>query len=293
MQIAPGQDLSSLNSLRSEAAHGDPESLKKAAQQFEALLLQQMIKSMRDAVPRADGEASSAMGKYESLHDRELAQQLARRGTLGLAETIERQLSGTSPAPVSPDQLRIRRTQANATVHPAAQSQLSNTERQYINQVRPHAAKAAARLGINAEILIAQSALETGWGQFVPENEQGESSHNYFGIKADSRWSGKHVAHRTTEFQGNRARTQIATFRAYQSAEQSFEDYADFVSSQPRYQAARQAGSGQGYLKELQRAGYATDPQYAEKVLGLMPRVRPPSSFAAHQRVDANSNTGS
>lgn len=293
MQVAPGQDLSSLNALRSDAAKGDPQSLKKAAQQFEALLLQQMIKSMRDAVPRADGEASSAMSQYESLHDQQLAQQLARRGTLGLAETIERQLSGNPASPTSPGQLRIRRSQAPALVPGSIESRPGDLAVQYIERVRPSAAKAAAKLGVSPEVLIAQSALETGWGQFVPQNVQGKSSHNYFGIKADSRWDGEQVTHRTTEFQNGRARSQYASFRAYASDEQSFNDYADFILSEPRYAKALKADSTQAYLGELQRAGYATDPRYAEKILGLLPRVRSELSTATHQRVSANSSTGS
>lgn len=293
MHVAPGQDLSSLNSLRSNAAQGDSQSLKKAAQQFEALLLQQMIKSMRDAVPRANGQASSAMSQYESLHDQQLAQALARKGTLGLAETIERQLSGTPALPLSPDRLHLGRTPAAAAAPGVEGLKPGAAQTRFIDQVRPYAERAAARLGIDPDILVAQAALETGWGQFVPRNAEGESSHNYFGIKADSRWHGDRVTHRTTEFQGGRARAQVASFRAYPSAEQSFEDYAEFVSQQPRYEQALKAGSPQRYLNELQRAGYATDPHYAEKILSILPRLRPDPAIAAQQSSDAGIGTGS
>ena len=287
MHVAPGQDLSSLNSLRSNAAQGDSQSLKKAAQQFEALLLQQMIKSMRDAVPRANGQASSAMSQYESLHDQQLAQELARKGTLGLAETIERQLSGTPALPVSPDRLHLHRASATAGASGVEGLKPGGAQTQFISEVRPYAERAAARLGIDPDILVAQAALETGWGQFVPRNAQGESSHNYFGIKADSRWEGEQVTHRTKEFLGGRARSQVASFRAYSSAQQSFEDYAEFVASQPRYQQALNASSAHSYLNELQRAGYATDPHYADKIMGILPRLRPDASMAAQQSLDA------
>ena len=164
MHVAPGQDLSSLNSLRSNAAQGDSQSLKKAAQQFEALLLQQMIKSMRDAVPRANGQASSAMSQYESLHDQQLAQELARKGTLGLAETIERQLSGTPALPVSPDRLHLGRASVTAGASGVEGLKPGAAQTRFISEVRPYAERAAARLGIDPDILVAQAALETGWG---------------------------------------------------------------------------------------------------------------------------------
>ncbi|HEX4872853.1 MAG TPA: flagellar assembly peptidoglycan hydrolase FlgJ, partial [Nevskiaceae bacterium] len=156
---------------------------------------------------------------------------------------------------------------------PAANDNRSSSveARRFVQQMRPHAERAAARLGVPAELLLAQAALETGWGSRLPRHADGRESHNYFGIKADRRWQGEAVRTRTREVVDGQSRSETAAFRAYASVGQGFEDYAHFLQSQPRYaEALKVAHDPRRFAEGLQKAGYATDPDYAEKILRVM-----------------------
>ncbi|WP_320826942.1 flagellar assembly peptidoglycan hydrolase FlgJ [Reinekea sp.] len=148
----------------------------------------------------------------------------------------------------------------------AGKSALFDSPEAFIASLMPHAEKAAQKIGLEPKILLAQAALETGWGQHVIADQNGQSSHNLFGIKADQRWQGDVASTTTHEFIDGRQLTIKAPFRAYESIEDSFDDYVQFVQDSPRYQAALAAESGDDYLQALQAAGYATDPRYAEKI---------------------------
>lgn len=145
-------------------------------------------------------------------------------------------------------------------------SALFDSPEAFIANLMPHAEKAAQKIGLDPHILVAQAALETGWGKHVIADGDGQSSHNLFGIKADQRWRGETASTTTHEFIDGRQITIKAPFRAYPSIEDSFDDYVQFVQDSPRYQAALAADTGDDYLQALQDAGYATDPQYAEKI---------------------------
>jgi len=137
----------------------------------------------------------------------------------------------------------------------------------YINDVWPHALRASEKLGIDADVLMAQSALETGWGKHLPVNADGSNSYNLFGIKADHRWQGDKVEITTREFRHGVMQQEKSSFRSYGSVAEAFEDYADFIMNSPRYQKALEHGyDGEAYARELQKAGYATDPDYASKI---------------------------
>ena len=143
-------------------------------------------------------------------------------------------------------------------------------KQQFISQLWPHAQQAARELGVDPKLLIAQAALETGWGQAVIKTPQGGSSFNLFNIKADKSWQGKQAKALTVEFDGHVAKKESAGFRAYQSYRDSFNDYADFIKTNPRYGAALKNVSNPGrYMSELQQAGYATDPNFADKVMTI------------------------
>jgi flagellar protein FlgJ len=148
----------------------------------------------------------------------------------------------------------------------AGKSALFDSPEAFIARLMPHAEKAAQKIGLEPKILLAQAALETGWGQHVIADADGQSSHNLFGIKADQRWQGDTASTTTHEFIDGRKITIKAPFRAYTSIEDSFDDYVQFVQDSPRYQEALAAESGDDYLQALQAAGYATDPRYAEKI---------------------------
>lgn len=140
----------------------------------------------------------------------------------------------------------------------------------FMSQLLPHAQQAANELGVDANVLLAQAALETGWGKAVIKNTQGDSSFNLFNIKADKSWQGKQARVSTLEYDGGVARKEMAGFRSYDSYKQSFDDYVDFIKSNPRYgEALKKAGNAAQYVRELQKAGYATDPRYAEKIMSI------------------------
>lgn len=147
------------------------------------------------------------------------------------------------------------------------------SKQDFINQLLPHAQQAAQTLGVDANLLLAQAALETGWGQAVVKNGQGDSSFNLFNIKADKSWQGKQAKSLTLEFDGSVAKKEVAGFRSYGSYKDSFDDYVNFIKSNPRYsEALKKAGNAEQYIHELQQAGYATDPHYAAKVMSIYNR---------------------
>ncbi|MCQ8102552.1 flagellar assembly peptidoglycan hydrolase FlgJ [Methylomonas sp. SURF-2] len=140
----------------------------------------------------------------------------------------------------------------------------------FMSQLLPHAREAANELGVDANVLLAQAALETGWGKSVIKNSQGDSSFNLFNIKADKSWQGRQARVSTLEYDGAVARREMAGFRSYDSYKQSFDDYVNFIKSNPRYgEALKKAGNPAQYVRELQKAGYATDPRYAEKIMSI------------------------
>ncbi len=158
-------------------------------------------------------------------------------------------------------------TSASEVVAEKAQPQRFETPEQFVQTLLPLAETVAAELGVDPKVLLAQSALETGWGRYLVQRPEGGSSHNLFNIKADSRWSGENASVGTVEFRDGVAQKERAAFRVYDSYEASFRDYAEFLRNSPRYQhALEQAADPYQYLSRLQEAGYATDPEYAEKI---------------------------
>lgn len=147
------------------------------------------------------------------------------------------------------------------------------TPARFVADLRPLAVAAAARLGVEPEVLLAQAALETGWGRHIAA-AAGASSNNLFNIKASRDWPGDTVRRAVLEYRDGVAVREVATFRAYGSLAESFADYASFLQSSPRYaRALAKAADGEAYLRELQDAGYATDPRYADKVIGVWSRI--------------------
>jgi len=140
----------------------------------------------------------------------------------------------------------------------------------FVRQLQPYAEQAARELGIEPKVLLAQAALETGWGRSVRKNNDGSNTFNLFNIKADKAWQGKQAKVSTLEFEQGVAKKVKAGFRSYASFQESFKDYVAFIKSNPRYgDALKQVGNGNRYLQELQEAGYATDPNYANKVMRI------------------------
>ena len=142
---------------------------------------------------------------------------------------------------------------------------------QFVEAILPHAREAADELGVSPKVLVAQSALETGWGKHIPHDDNGRASHNFFGIKADRGWDGDRQVHGTLEFESGSLVRKQAAFREYDSMAASFNDFARFIRDNPRYgQALEARNDPEQFARELQQAGYATDPQYADKLISIM-----------------------
>lgn len=293
-------DLSSVRQLRSRLSNGDGKNLSAAAKQFEAIFVSMMLKSMRQAQDVLADESSPFNSEhvkfYRDMYDQQLAEHLSQGGGIGLAKLIEQQLGGASahftPASVLRNDANLSslseklRQQTNVplnipsapsvleTVKPAFKTSLFDSAQTFIDEVRPHAERAASALGTDAESLIAQAALETGWGKHVIHQGDGTPTFNLFGIKANRQWQGDHAVVDTIEFDGAVASTQKAAFRAYSSLAEAVDDYVSFVKEHPRYQhALANVTNAQEYFTQLQSAGYATDPAYAEKIMSVYRRL--------------------
>jgi len=276
-------DFEGLSELRSRARTNSEDTLHEVAGQFEALFIQMMLKSMRDA-GLGEGLLDSEHTKtYQAMFDKQISIDLSKRQGLGLAEMMVRQLSraggdngGHQPqaAPQSPISQALVRSAAGVAVPahsraaPAPNTDWSpDSPQAFVTELWPHAEHTARKLRVAPEALIAQAALETGWGKHVMSRPDGHSSFNLFGIKADTRWTGERVSSETIEFRDGLMRKERATFRAYASLAEGFADYADFLQSNPRYQEAlNKASDAGGFAQALAAAGYATDPEYASKI---------------------------
>lgn len=266
-------DANSLNNLKYAARDNSPESIKAAAVQFEALMINMMLKSMRDATPKEGMFDSEQSRTFVSMLDQQLSQQIASRGT-GLADMLARQLQ-IKQSSVTPEQLdSLAPTERNI---PLATSPTANTAfqsssvpqnaREFVQQMSQHAEAASQDSGIPANLMLGQAALETGWGKRQITGTDGTASNNLFGIKATSSWKGKTVEALTTEYINGVPQKRIEKFRAYDSYADSFRDFANMMRNNPRYDnVMSNTGSTAGYAQAMQDAGYATDPQYASKL---------------------------
>ena len=299
-------DVQGLNSLRQSARQNSPEALKASAQQFEGLFINMMLKSMRQATAAAGQEQSQDSQLYTSMLDQQLSQTMAQRG-IGLADMMLRQLqrqpgapSGSGAAAGAAGQLSgagrpapavaasahalasnapaVGAAAASAT-RPASSgaapaASMSERVQDFLQGMGRHAEQAAQRIGLPSSFIVGQAALESGWGQRQIKNADGTTSHNLFGIKAGPGWKGKVAEVVTTEYVGGVAQRQVAKFRAYDSYAEAFNDYASMLLNNPRYQSLLAAGQTvAGFAQGMQKAGYATDPAYADKLARVIRRT--------------------
>jgi len=275
-------DFSGLKKLKLAAKNNDPAALEEVAKQFESFFVKMMLKQMRDA-SLSDGLFDNDQSRlYQDMMDQQLALNISDNKSFGIADSIIRQLkrseksSGegeTMELNALPQRVNFQRTMLKLSNNIQTNESHFQTPTDFINTMRPYAEEAAGKLGIPANILLAQSALETGWGNKVIQHGDGKNSHNLFGIKADQRWDGQHVNVSSLEYIDGKAKREFSNFKVYDSYKQSFEDYVDFIKGNDRYSSALQSNdNGEAYIKALQDAGYATDPQYANKVMDIVQR---------------------
>ena len=303
-------EFEGLNALKTQARTDKEGALREVAKQFEGLFLQEMVKSMRkagDVFAEGNFLNSKQSEFYREMFDNQLSLTLSQKQGTGLAEALVRQLSRQIPGmnqngepmaahktdlndydrslPVLskrlPEQVKEVNRVAESVNFPAidqAPEQLSEplperfeSPEDFVRQLLPLAERAAESSGINPRVMIAQAALETGWGRHMIRGEADSPSFNLFGIKADQRWSGQSVDIATTEFREGVPMNERASFRAYPDYESSFRDYVAFLESNPRYKNVLGAADDPDqFARGLQEAGYATDPDYGEKIRRIL-----------------------
>jgi flagellar protein FlgJ len=306
-------DVREMGSLKQSARAGSPEALKSAATQFEAMFVNMMMKSMREATPQ-DGMMDSQQTKmFTTMLDQQTSQNIAKKG-IGLSDMLIRQLSKTTDSQAlaigadgnaSSDangnggnggsfgglaslmDAKLQRAiaaaggnGADATLTLVGNGAAAGNRgsqaahvRNFQDKLSAHAEEASRATGIPAKFMLGQAALESGWGKREIKGRDGTNSNNLFGIKATGDWKGKVVEATTTEYVNGRAQTKVERFRAYDSYSDSFKDYAKLLANNPRYEKVlASAGDAASFAQGLQKAGYATDPNYANKLTSIIKR---------------------
>jgi len=271
-------DFQGLERLRASAGRQDPAALREAAQQFEGLFTAMMLKSMRESSLGGGLGDSQETQTYQEMYDQQLALQMAHHGKgLGLADMLMQQLTRSNAGQTATATTSQASGSAATTASGSAGSDnVSSAQRaDFVRSLEPLAQSAGSSLGVAPDTLIAQAALETGWGRSMPTDASGRSSSNLFGVKTGASWRGASAQATTTEFnQGTPATTQ-ASFRSYDNTAQSVSDYVSLLSTSPRYAGAVGAGDdAHAFASGLQRGGYSTDPDYVNKLVATVATVR-------------------
>lgn len=286
-------DFARFGTMRARAHRDSDGTMAQVADEFEAMFAELMLKAAREA-DHGDGLfESSELNTYHELFDSQLAQSLAKSQDFGFSKMLTQQFAGElaqarTRASEDGTQVPVKTTTLNSiesprrggvTMLPPALREsvfkkcpeLSVERQSFVDEIAPIAQAAADSLGVAPRALMAQAALESGWGKHVIRMPDGSSSHNYFGIKASPGWNGAMVKVATTEYVGGRAVTVNAKFRAYPDAKSAFQDYVDFIGRNPRYEQALAHGTNAAlYARHLEAAGYATDPNYANKIMAIL-----------------------
>lgn len=300
-------DFTGLNALKNGAREDKQTALEEIARQFESMFLSEMLKSMRkagDVLSEGNYLKSSQSEFYRDMFDSQMSLTMASGQGTGLADALVRQLGKYIPGadeqgaplashktaladynrslpPLSP---RLPERVEDVTKAAAENSSLPASDagawpeqfespEHFVSTLLPVAESISADTGIDPKLMVAQAALETGWGRHMIRGDDSQPSYNLFGIKADSRWQGDAVTITTTEFREGVPMKERADFRAYPDYESSFRDYVKFLESNPRYRdVLASADQPDVFARKLQEAGYATDPQYGDKINQIMNR---------------------
>jgi flagellar protein FlgJ len=287
-------DVQGFDTLRARANASPQEGMKMAARQFDAVFTQMMLKSMRDATP-ADGPFDSHdTATFTSMLDQQLAQQMSSKG-IGVADAMLKQLmrnagvpgdAGNAGSTAALDALEKAYGNASANGSLASGKGYSSNSAltppvrgngesakvdAFVGKLAAPAQAASAATGIPARFIIGQAALESGWGKGEIKKANGMTSHNVFGIKATKDWTGKTVSTVTTEYVNGQPKRVVEKFRAYGSYDEAMTDYANILKNNPRYASVLSTSrDATSFANGMQRAGYATDPHYAKKLISIM-----------------------
>jgi len=299
-------DFAGLTALKKQVQANDPKAIRAAAQQFESLFTDMMLKAMRAAKLGEGLGESDQSDFYQDMYDQQLSLEISQGKGLGLADMLVQQLTrrglikgaaagttsagttsagaartgaaraATTPTGTTPTGTTPTGTTSTGAARAAGPGALTDRQRiGFIRAMTPYAQRAGAALGVSPDSIIGQAALETGWGQHVPAGTGGASSHNLFGVKAGADWSGASVSAETTEYRAGAPAAQTQSFRAYSSLQQGVNDYVTLLRRQPAYQAALGTGDDvAAFAAGLQRGGYATDPDYVQKLSATVASVR-------------------
>lgn len=301
-------DQNSLNAVKLMGKHNDPQALKEVAKKFEAMFMQQVMKSMRDA-NEVFSEGGLFDSKEEKFHQDMLDQQLVVNLTsgegMGLAKALYAQLTKNQKPkeeqilldeskntfqvnnpPLTSLGLQIKPViglvsksdmVSGSSKNDSASKQLGSSKKSlslepesFIAQIKPYAEKAAKALDVGVDVILAQTALETGWGKYVLHDEQGKNTFNLFNVKGGASWNGGKVSTSTLEVVDGTTVKQKAAFRQYASYEECFDDYVSLIKESSRYSDLANTQTSEDYARKLQKAGYATDPNYAKKIIKVM-----------------------
>lgn len=305
-------DVQALAKIKADLRRDDPQAIQAAARQFDAVLLQMMLKSMRAATPQTGPFESDQTRFYQELLDAQLAQAMAAKGGVGLAAVIEKQLSRTDATQASSGEKGLPLTPsprsmplglprayplpeggkpapaislAGSPVRPSLIEGTAHavppTPNAFVSALWPHAIATSQATGIPAQFIVGHAALESAWGRSELRFSDGRPSHNLFGIKAGGHWQGDTVETSTTEYVNGIPEKRVERFRAYSSYAEAFKDYTQLLMQSPRYAAVVGSRDAASFARGLQKAGYATDPAYAsklERVIGGLAQMRVSSS---------------
>ncbi|MFJ1230842.1 flagellar assembly peptidoglycan hydrolase FlgJ [Yersinia proxima] len=285
-------DVRSLDALKREVKSNSSEGIKEAAKQMEGMFIQMMLKSMRDASFKDGLLHSQASDMFTSMYDQQISQNIADQSKMGFADLMVKQMGGettavhntpgAAPAPYSLNLDLLKRQYAAPL--PPAQSQNEGEAIRYtgkgekntsfISRMLGPAIAAAQKSGIPHQLIIAQAALESGWGNKEIATTSGKPSHNLFGIKATPDWKGDTTEIMTTEYINGAPQKVKAAFRVYPSYSEALSDYTSLLMNNPRYQNVAQSASPEHAARALQSGGYATDPSYAKKLISIIQQVK-------------------
>jgi flagellar protein FlgJ len=287
-------DAQSLNELKVKAGQDPKANIRPVARQVEGMFVQMMLKSMREALPKDGLFSSDSTRLYTSMYDQQIAQQMTAGKGLGLAEMMVKQMTD-GQAPVEPgDQmqqvpmkfdLETVNTYQNQALTQMVRKALprapenddepmSGDSKDFLAQLSLPARLASQQSGVPHHLILAQAALESGWGQRQIKRENGEPSFNLFGVKATPNWKGPVTEITTTEFENGEAKKVKAKFRVYSSYLEALSDYVGILTRNPRYAAVTNAATAEQGAQALQSAGYATDPKYAQKLTSMIQQLK-------------------